>query len=348
MDKPHLTDPYQKRIAENAPDFDAQRVAIIGSARAIRHVEKATLARRTLQASGFQLTTEIHRSDAINAFATMTGNRHIIGINNGLLREMYRFCDRAFEHRSVFSALGNASAEPEPSPPPRTPFARAATAPLLAMAALVSKRASRRDAERQAAVIFLTVQMALFVWLHELAHCVGGHVRLVRTQTPRARLNELPEQLDLLSIKRPLDGDAFREFRHGLELEADRKAISDLIKLQTRSQSHYPHGRRFDRDTRIEMAIFGAYLVTWMFDAATDKRSAEACLTHPAPLLRLRNITKALHDLNFNVRKHEENARTCLNSLDFKPYPIVPFNPRLSVPDRFPPAPEGLSRTRYD
>lgn len=347
MDKPHLKDPYQKRIAANAPDFDALKAAIASSARAIRYVEKATLARRTLKANGFQLTTEINRSDAVNAFAMITGKRHVIGINNGLLWEIYRFCNRAFEHRSVFSALGNSEAEPEPLQH-RHPLAHAIATSSSAIAGVVVDRGVRRNAERQAAVIFLTVQMALFVWLHELAHCVGGHVRLVRMQAPRARLNELPEQLDLLSIKRPVDADAFREFRHGLELEADRKAIADLIKLQTRSQSHYPQGRRFDQDTRVELAIFGAYLVTWMFDAFTEKRSAEACLTHPAPLLRLRNITKALHDLNFDVRKHEESARLCLNSLDLKPYPIVPFNPRLTVPDRFPAAPEGLIRTRYD
>jgi hypothetical protein len=348
LDKPHLTDPYQKRITANAPNFDAEKAAMAASLRAIRHVEKVTLARRALQASGFRVITQIHRSKAINAFATMGSKGHAIGINDGLFGEIFRYCDRAFQHRSVFSGLGNAWAEPEPLPLPRHPLQRAASATSLGSVALTIEPAVRRDLERQSAVTFLAVQMALFVWLHELAHCVGGHVRLVRAQMPRARLNEMPEQLDLVSIKRPQDADAFRDVRHGLELEADRKAVSDLIQLQARSQSHHPQGRRFDLDTRIELAIFGAYLVTWMFDATADKRTADICLTHPAPLLRLRNITKALHDLPRNVSKLEENARTCLNSLDFKPYPIVPFNPRLSVPDRFAPVPEGLIQTRFE
>lgn len=232
-----------------------------------------------------------------NAVADRFEGRHVIGFYQTLLVTIVEFALFAFTQRSVFPEIGDAGGEVSPSP-------RGGGVPglLLLEKTLngeeVEPEADRarvpKDATRHLAALWLALLMARFVWLHELAHCTQGHVGFVQAKGLALRLYELPERREVVGFPDRPDAQRSRaDLLHRLELEADEAAFLGCCRIQLGGMENIEGIKALDLQTRLELTIFGAYAMTWLFEVYQDFMNVRHGLTHPAPRARLANLFRA-------------------------------------------------------
>ncbi|PZR84106.1 MAG: hypothetical protein DI537_33650 [Stutzerimonas stutzeri] len=135
--------------------------------------------------------------------------------------------------------------------------------------------------------IYLAILMARFVWLHEIAHCQCGHVDYAHAQKLAWRLHEVPEELHALVGC----ADTHKiSALHLIELEADAVAIQHALWLQADDAEDIPGIAALPRAFRLELALFAAYAMTWLFEEYQAYMRSAHGLTHPRPRDRLRHL----------------------------------------------------------
>ncbi len=253
-----------------------------------------------------------------NALADHHGGVHFIAMHQALMATIVDFCLFLFTQDCVFPNIGDAAGEAsqiyEGNDAPGLFLLRVTMA-----GASVDPRTDHfrvpRDADRHVAAVYMSILMSRYVWLHELAHCENGHVLLLQQGSDLGRIHEVAEPAALVGIKRGGTGDAERALRYALEFDADKAAMLHLITVQLDGRENVPGLLAYDDLTRLEMALLGAFLMTWLFEAYQRFMNSMHGLTHPNPALRLQNLSASLRALAPELASVEDSVRARFNAL---------------------------------
>lgn len=226
-----------------------------------------------------------------NASAERDGDRHLISMHEALFVTLQEFANFCFAQQAFFADIGEAGSEASPAPmsedPPGLWLLRETQAGMRELPAQASRMVPM-CAERAVAAVYLTQLMARFVWLHELAHCVNGHVDLVRDQGLALRLCEIhdAETLGIVSHE-PKQADARDQVFQALEVDADRTALHGCISIQMNDLENIQGIAALPLGLRLRLALFGCYSMAWLFDSYRAFTGSAFGTTHPEPQLRL-------------------------------------------------------------
>lgn len=254
-------------------------------------------------ARGDTLRFEAGYVDAMSpdAFADLFDGTHTIGMNQALLVTIIEFALYVFTQRDLFPQIGNAADEGSPAPH----FGAAPGILLLDRTlrgeTILPERDRHRvpkDADRHIAAVYMAMIMTRFVWFHELAHCVKGHVLFLKAHRITAPLGEIPDQLTLVGLRTPtFPLDQVQTLLHGFEREADEAALTGCCRVQLAQAENIDGIKAFDFATRLEMSLLGSYLMTWLFDEYQRHTNNLHDRSHPFPHDRLRYLVRAAHAL---------------------------------------------------
>lgn len=106
-----------------------------------------------------------------------------------------------------------------------------------------------------------------------------------------------------------------RRLRHEIEFEADRIAIVNLLQVQLDGRENIPGLLSYDEMTRIEMAILGAYLMTWLFQEYQNFMDSQHDLTHPNPAIRFLSLKSYLLEIAPDFVTVDEKIESMLKEL---------------------------------
>lgn len=256
----------------------------------------STFAHGMINAKGHTLTYSCGYLDSMtpNAFADLFDDEHVIGMHQALAATIIEFALYVFTQSDQFAGIGDAAAEDSPDPVfGATPglFLLDKTLRGEKVVVATDKHRVPKDADRHVAAIYLAMVMIRYVWLHELAHCVNGHVLLLKRMNISTALNEVPDAAMLVGIKKAaLDTLRAQTMLHGLELEADETALLGLCRVQMADSENIEGIAALDFVTRMEMSLLGAYLVVWLFEEYQRFAGEMHDQTHPYPQERLRQL----------------------------------------------------------
>ena len=240
-----------------------------------------------------------------DAIADHEAGRHYIVMHQALLATIIEFALFLFTQSFIMPEIGDAEGEESPvfgiDQPPGLHALR-----ITIEGAAIDPEQDRvripKCEERHRAAIYMGLLMSRFVWFHELAHCINGHVLYLQAQGIHREMINAAAPLNLVSLKHPKHGiDQQRTLRHALEMDADLTAFDWLFRIQNGGAENIEGLKRFDDAQRFQMTVIGAYLMTWLFEEYQRFADSQHDLTHPAPRARL----SALTGLMEKAAKHE-------------------------------------------
>lgn len=331
------------------PDFEkADEQVFAASLASFRKLAKGWIGQRNASGAMFDLEAGFIEKMTPNALADWQDGQHMIVMHQALMATMIDLSLFVFTQADQFSGIGDAEAEASPA------FDDAQAPGLYLLRMTLNGRQVEQSsdhlrvpkgADRHVAAIYMAVLMSRFVWLHELAHCVNGHVLFLKQGAAAARLNEVADPAGLVGIKSPTEREAARARRHALEFDADRTALDWLVRVQLEGMENVPGLLGYDELTRLEMTLLGSYLMTWLFDEYQAFMDAQHGLTHPAPRARLEHLASTLRSMAPEMQSIEDRVRAAFNRLEGKLAGLVSLDePPLYVPISLP---EGLTSFRF-
>lgn len=132
-----------------------------------------------------------------------------------------------------------------------------------------------------------------FVFLHELAHVLLGHLDLVATHQRRSAISESSAGLRFGEDQTLRAGAWPRLARVALEIEADRYALSTLFD-HARARQSRPDERRAPGLLETQLSAIGATLVPMAFHAwHVYSQSADSAYVHPPLWFRSDEVLRA-------------------------------------------------------
>lgn len=229
-----------------------------------------------------------------NALAEEYRGVHFVAIHQTLVESIIEFALFAFTQKYIFPKLGDVGVETSPEP-------RDGVAPglLLLQKYLNDDHVSNKDRyrvpndkTRQLFAIYLGVFMVRFVWFHEMAHCLNGHVLYAQDSGLATALYEVDTGLSISDLKtRKTENRMRATVRRGLEFDADNTAFLALCRVQLLGGETIDSIKSLDLKTRLELNIFAAYAITWLFEEYNNFKMWELSGTHPSPYDRVMNIS---------------------------------------------------------
>lgn len=232
-----------------------------------------------------------------NALADVWKGWHFIALHTSLFAAITEFAMFCFTQQGFFPDIGNPDAEVSPQPwDNRVPgiWLLDVTTKGGRVTQAHSRQLIARDSERFVASIYLGQLMARVVWLHELAHCINGHVGYVQRRGLVPRLYELADPLSGVSVDRTRPLAEKADILRCLELDADRAALRASCSIQLNSREPIDGIAALEPGQRIRLTLFGALAMIWLIDAFQDYLDSQNVDTHPTPSLRLQNLLRML------------------------------------------------------
>lgn len=224
-----------------------------------------------------------------NALANKSEATHIAAIHTGLAVTIHEFSLFCFAQSSFLPMIGHPDKEMSPSAADDLP-------PGVALL-IASLRADQSQPvlerfimpqcpHRNAAAHYLTLLMLRFVWLHEVAHGLLGHVDYLRHHTQSADISEL-HLGELAAIDPSIDGRVLQ----CLEFEADSWALAKSLAIQTQGGENIHGVASLHLALRLQMSLLAGFSLCWLMEtlASTAKRG-RLNITHPAPVRRLQML----------------------------------------------------------
>lgn len=250
-----------------------------------------------------------------NAFADRRGHLHLCGIHTGLAVGLIEFSLFAFAQSRFFAEIGEATGEHSPHMPSGGTLA-------FWLHDLTSEQGEvdlgatgagfiPRDPDRFLAAHFLAALMLRFVWMHEVSHCLNGHVGLRKRLGLRSSLQEMPEgaahSLQGIVV---LDGQGaslpYAAFSHCLEFDADRSALLACVAWQASDEENIQGIKALPRRLRLRMTLFAALTLAYVFDRHEHRAGIVFSTSHPSAHARLcalmRTIEAELGDRDDDIR----------------------------------------------
>lgn len=249
---------------------------------------------------GFEVSLGFLESALPNALANKQNTVHIAAVHSGLASCMHEFSLFCLAQASVFPMIGRIDLETSPNAIEATPPGVALLLALLKPQQdkpPLDRLTMPHCPERFIATHYLTLMMMRFVWLHEIAHGLLGHVDYLRSlkSTRDVGFSEL-ELNELTELSPSIDGRVLQV----MEFEADSWALSKLLSLHHEGSENIEGIAAMDKDTRLRMSLFAAYAITWLMEVmANTFTRGKLNITHPAPVRRMQMLqTIAAQELN--------------------------------------------------
>jgi hypothetical protein len=264
----------------------------------------------------------------LNGFAAISGTHHLIGTTVGAVLNLNRLFYLLLSHGAVLPAIGPPGSAPEwfdsfegcnwlSANSEVTPHLKPASA----------RMPSQLDPIRRTAAEFLWTFALDFLFFHELAHHLLGHLGYLASRHALSGLSETDAP----------GSDAVAD-RHAIELEADGFAAQALISTWLRKDS--AEGTVFDNDDEpIMLGSFAIGVLFLVFAGSPRSLSAHRGAPHPHPAVRFRSAfdtilsvakshstqawtkadrawTAAMHSLDHTGRFFGQRQPAALHSLD--------------------------------
>lgn len=224
-----------------------------------------------------------------NAFAGERNKVHLCGVHLGLAESFYEFSMFCLSQKTLLSTFGDPSVEASPEcidgfPPGFWLYQKDGQ---LELDDLIARARTLQPThlERKKAAEYLAALMLRFVWLHELCHCLNGHVGLTKQRGWAVYLHEHGMS--------KYTGIANRQLQC-LEFDADQSATLFLCKIQSAPLEHLDGFQDLPLEERLHLSIFAAYAAIWILDEYARGRDAPQDADHPDPYLRLLNMIMTL------------------------------------------------------
>jgi hypothetical protein len=141
------------------------------------------------------------------------------------------------------------------------------------------------DPQRSAMAFYMCHLALRFVWLHELYHCLNGHVGF---EISRNEPFCLDESLKVNS------GTVFGRQRRCLEFDADQSAFWASCQIQLNGTDNIVGIGKLDRSLRLKLLLFAIYGTLWILEEAHRRGRAQRSPSHPSPYTRLHNVVRCL------------------------------------------------------
>jgi len=229
-----------------------------------------------------------------NAVADSDGSNFYIGINNALFVIIHEFSMFCFAQQNFFPNIGDANNEVSPEPlDGRAPglWLLNHTTKGERVSDLHSKHLIPRCSERYVASIYLAQIMLRYVWLHELAHCCNGHIGFIRDNKIASRVHELETGLSAAQLSNNKITRNLEQMQL-LEFDADSVAFAGSVRIQNHGLENVEGIRNLGKDQAIDLTIFGAFAMAWLFEEIQAYLNVRKNVSHPAPYLRLHNLVR--------------------------------------------------------
>lgn len=245
-----------------------------------------------------------------NALANKHGNIHIAAMHTGLAMVIMEFAWFCLAQADVFPEIGDPAQELSPKASEGMPPGLSVLIQTVQTDGSVDVKLNTPimpvDPHRHATAHYLALLMMRFVWMHEIAHGVLGHVDYLQSLkadggSQSLGLNELNLN-ELVSIHPSIDGRVLQ----CLEFEADSWALSQSILIQNAGQENIDGIAALPADLRCRMTLFAIYSMSWLMEtmSATFSRGRLA-ITHPAPIRRMQMLQNMavwkLNDLGLDM-----------------------------------------------
>lgn len=254
-----------------------------------------------------------------NAVAEWDGQNFYVGINNALFVTITEFAMFCFAQKNFFPDVGDAQLEQSPQP-------LHGYAPGLWLIQHTTSGKSVTDEHsahlipncpnRYIQSIYLAQLMTRFVWLHELAHCNNGHVGFISHEKIANKIHELDDGLQAAQLSQR-GGRKNLKLMKLLEYDADGSALKASLRIQTDSLENIEGIAQQSLDMRIDLALFAAYAMTWLFEEIQAYLNAKAGLTHPSPFDRLQNMFRvSLEHLHEQIPEIEGRRKRAFMRFD--------------------------------
>lgn len=235
-----------------------------------------------------------------DAHADHVDGVHYLVMHQALLATIIEFALFLFTQSYLLPDIGDATGEASPS------FDRGDAPGLHALRITLDGSIIDPDkdrvrvphcADRHVAAVYMALLMSRFVWFHELAHCINGHVLYLRHRDLNKTLIGAAPPLSLVALKHKATGlNEQRQLRHALELDADATAFEWLLRIQNAGAENITGLLGFDEAQRFKMTVIGTYMMTWLFEEYQRFADARHGLTHPAPRARLTALTRFMDE----------------------------------------------------
>ncbi len=215
----------------------------------------------------------------------------MVSMTTGLASTIQEFALYCFSQKAFFADVGDAGAET--APPATTDHIPGLW---LLMRTLEGMRAVPADAprmvpvdpERHVMALYLSLLMMRFVWFHELAHGLLGHVDYRRQVLGdgACRVEELIST-ETAAPSGSLDSQSLQ----CMEFEADSWALSRCLLIQQGGLENIDGIAALPEALRLRLTLFGIYAMTALFEVfQTVLYRRKLSVTHPAPLTRLKML----------------------------------------------------------
>lgn len=247
----------------------------------------------------FEVDVAFLESGLPNALANKFDGTHAAAINTGLAVTIHEFSLFCFAQSSFLPMIGEPDKEVSPSLTDGTPPGVAlllATAKADQGEPVLDRFIMPQCPHRTVAAHYLTLMMLRFVWLHEVAHGLLGHVDYLRDKQVSAEISELHMD-ELAQGASGIDGRVLQ----CMEFEADSWAIGKLLAIQAQGGENIDGIAALHLALRLQMNVFAAYSLCWLMETlASTARRGRLNITHPAPVRRLQNLQNiAANELSF-------------------------------------------------
>jgi hypothetical protein len=310
---------YRNAVAF-APDFErAEEQVFAASLNSFRALARSVDSERNADNMTLKIEAGFVETMTPNAFADFHDGVHCIGMHQALMATIMDLSLYLFTQSELFSNIGNAAAEDSPryagNDAPGLYLLKMTMAGGVVDPAIDHVRVPK-DAERHIAAVYMAMLMARSVWFHELAHCTNGHVLFLRSLGQSAGVNEVAAPLDLVGFKNDAkQAHDHRALRHALELDADVTALLSLIDFQFEGRENIPGLLAYDDETRLDMTLLGAFLMTWLFEEYQRFMDSQHGLTHPDPAIRLHYLASSVSAQRPELQVNVARALQTLNAL---------------------------------
>ncbi|PTS76549.1 hypothetical protein DBR17_14555 [Sphingomonas sp. HMWF008] len=290
---------HQAKIFEPDPAKPDEQIFAVSQASFRNLIGKADMFRN---ASGDHLRVQAGFVERLtpDAFADFDDGVHYVMMHQALLATIIEFAVFLFTQSVVMPDIGKAHDEASPvlglDQPPGLQALR-----ITIEAASIDPAQDRvripHCEERHRAAIYMGLLMSRFVWFHELAHCINGHVLFMRNQRLSGSLISAAAALGLVTLKNPKrSAEDQRRLRHILETDADLTALDWLLRIQNGDAENIQGLLAYDAAQRFKMTIIGTYMMTWLFEEYQRFADQTDDLTHPAPRARLAALTGMMRE----------------------------------------------------
>ncbi|MDJ0683494.1 MAG: hypothetical protein QNJ84_02220 [Alphaproteobacteria bacterium] len=263
-----------------------------------------------------------------DAFAAEDGGVHLCGLHVGLGAAFFEAAQYCFAQRAFFPQIGDAHAEVDPDPvegyPPGFWMREVGNKVTPEVFVDAVQAFLPKDRVRRSAATLLCLLMMRFVWLHELYHCLNGHVGYAAARGWSRRVRE--RRVTPVAPQSKAE-DVPPETMRRLELDADKSAFHALLRIQLSGIENITGLRSMAMDVRLDLTVFAAYATSWMMAEYARRDGFETGGAHPYPHHRLnimvRTYASTLFDMTPDARAVHDRVLGQMNGLHTR-FPSFP------------------------